>query len=89
MTSDNKCIIGCFQLKNENPMCEHEHPAHQVNVSRMGFCVRRILANIFGTPCIIRIGTPSYHSRFTKSKPDKESHIAVYKTVLTLSYPGF
>ena len=28
MTSDNTCIIGCFQLKNENPMCEH--PAHQV-----------------------------------------------------------
>ena len=34
MTSDNTCIIGCFQLKNENPMCEH--PAQQIKESRMG-----------------------------------------------------
>ena len=54
MTSDNKCIIGFFQLKNENPILSKpesqkinmsEHPTHQVNVSRKRFCVRRSLAN--------------------------------------------
>ena len=40
MTSDNTRIISCFQLKNENPMCEH--PAHQVSVSRIGvLCAQR------------------------------------------------
>ena len=31
-------LIGCFQLKNENPMCED--PSHQVNVS----CIRVLCA---------------------------------------------
>ena len=26
---------------------------------------------------IAKIGTSSYHCRFTQSKPDKESHVAV------------
>ena len=26
---------------------------------------------------VTKIGTRSYHSRFTQSKPDKESHVAV------------
>ena len=34
MTSNDTCIIGCVQRKNENPTCEHS--AHQVNVSRIG-----------------------------------------------------
>ena len=50
MTSDNTCIIGCFQLKNENPMCEH--PAHQVNVSRIGVLCAPDSRKFFGTPCI-------------------------------------
>ena len=28
---------------------------------------------------ITKIGTRSYHCRFTQSKPDKESHVAVLK----------
>ena len=28
---------------------------------------------------IIKIGTRFYHHRFTQSKPDKESHVAVLK----------
>ena len=28
---------------------------------------------------ITKIGTRSYHCRFTQSKPDKESHVAVKK----------
>ena len=31
---------------------------------------------------ITKIGTRSYHCRFTQSRPDKESHIAVTKNVL-------
>ena len=51
MTSDNKCIIGCFQLMNENPMCEH--PAHQVNyVSRIAILCAPDSSKFFGTPCI-------------------------------------
>ena len=50
MTSDNTCIIGCFQLKNENTMCEH--PAYQLHVSRIGFCVCRIIANLLGHPVV-------------------------------------
>ena len=49
MISDNTCVIGCFQLKNENAMCEH--PAHQVNVSRIGVLCVPDSSNFFGTPC--------------------------------------
>ena len=49
MTSDNTCVIGCFQLKNENAMCER--PAHQVNVSRIGVLCVPDSSNFFGTPC--------------------------------------
>ena len=28
---------------------------------------------------IIKIGTRSYHCRFTQSRPDRESHVAVKK----------
>ena len=44
---------------NENPTESQsinmfQHPTHQVNVSRKkGFCVRRILANFFETPCML------------------------------------
>ena len=31
---------------------------------------------------ITKIGTRSYHCRFTQSKPDKESHVVVQKIVL-------
>ena len=31
---------------------------------------------------IAKIETNSYHCRFTQSKPDKESHVAVQKHVL-------
>ena len=51
MTSDNSCIIGCFQLKNENPMCEH--PAHQVNVSQIGVLCVPDSTKFFGTPCVL------------------------------------
>ena len=51
MTSDNTCIIGCLQLKNENPMCEH--PVHQVNVSRIGVLCAPDSGKFFGTPCIL------------------------------------
>ena len=51
MTSDNTCIIGCFQLKNENPMCEHL--AHQVNVSRMGVLCTPDSSKFWGAPCIV------------------------------------
>ena len=50
MTSDNTCI-GCFQLENENPMCEH--PAHQVNVSRIEILCESDSSKFFGTPCIV------------------------------------
>ena len=50
MTSDNTCIIGCFQLKNENPMCEHL--AHQVNVSRTWVLCAPDSSKFSGTPCI-------------------------------------
>ena len=33
---------------------------------------------------ITKIGTRSYHCRFTQSKPDKESHVAVQKNVLII-----
>ena len=63
MTSDNTCIIGCFQLENENLMCEH--PKHQVNISRIRVYVRRILAIFLGHPVhpiILRWIKPFIHS---------------------------
>ena len=54
MTSGNTCIksiIGCFRLKNENPMCEH--PAHQVIVSQIGVMCAPDSSKFFGTPCIM------------------------------------
>ena len=33
-------------------------------------------------PNITKIGTRSYHCRFTQSRPDKESHVAVKENVL-------
>ena len=56
MTSDNTCIIGCFQLKNDNPMCEH--PAHQVNVSRIGVLCALDSSNFFGHPVYDLPNTP-------------------------------
>ena len=53
MTSDNTCIISCFQLKNESPMCEQ--PAHQVNVSRTWFFCAPDSSKFFETPCITGI----------------------------------
>ena len=63
MTSDIKCIIGFFQLKNENPilsktesqinMCQH--PKHQVKVSRKGVLCAPDSRKLFETPCMIRI----------------------------------
>ena len=50
MTSDNTCIIGCFQLKNENRMCEH--PAHHVNTSRIGVLCAPDSSKFFWIPCI-------------------------------------
>ena len=41
-----------FQLKSENPMCEH--PAHLVNVSRIGVLCAPDCSKFFGTPCIIK-----------------------------------
>ena len=52
MTSDKTGIIGCFQLDNENPMCEY--PAHQVTVSRIGVLCAPDSGKFFGTPCISR-----------------------------------
>ena len=60
MTSDNTCIIGCFQLKNENPMCEH--PAHQVNVSRIGVLCAPDSSNFF-------LGYPVYLKYFSNKNP--------------------
>ena len=58
MTSDNTCMIGFFQLKNENPilsetesqinMCQHF--ANQVNVSRKGVLCVLDYINFFRHP---------------------------------------
>ena len=38
---------------------------------------------------ITKIGTHCYHCRFTQSKPDKESHVAVQKNVLIRFANGY
>ena len=46
-------------LKNENPMWEH--PAHQVNVSRIGILCTPDSSKFFGTPCIVAgVSTPNF-----------------------------
>ena len=61
MTSDNTCIMGFFQLKNENPILSKiesqlinlcQHPTHQVNVSRKGVLCALDSRTSFETPCI-------------------------------------